>query len=55
MDSILRNAKISDSRDLVDVGIQAGKIVAIEPAETSLANMPDAPNHDLAGKSFCRD
>ena len=50
MDLILRNAKISDSLDLVDVGIRAGTIAAIEPAGAALASTTHAANHNLAGQ-----
>lgn len=50
MDLILHNAKISDSHDLVDVGIQAGTITAIEPAGNLLTNVPNMAKQDLAGK-----
>ena len=50
MDLILRSAKISDSLDCVDIGIQTGKIATIEPAGALLANAPSIATHDLAGK-----
>ncbi|MBV8165337.1 MAG: amidohydrolase, partial [Alphaproteobacteria bacterium] len=50
MDLIIRNAQLLDqpAGTLRDVGIQGGKIVAIEPSLTA-----DAQNFDAGGRLAC--
>jgi cytosine deaminase len=49
LDLIIRNARLSDrSGGPLDIGIEAGRIVAIEPAIAA-----DAPVHDAGGRLVC--
>lgn len=49
MDLILRNARLPEALDTpVDVGVQDGRIAAIQPGLRA-----DAPDHDAAGRLVC--
>ena len=49
MDWILHNARIDESGTLVDIGLKNGRIAAIEPANTSLAEVKSGQKKDVSG------